>query len=279
MNKPDQVAIDEVPTADDIRGAAAEARGDTVAGIGQQPAAPQTPGGDLDWDSNDIEQEQPAEVVPDKPQTASAEPVNEEIRISAPKVEEDNPHLPAVYAKKFESDKGKKKIPELLKDKKTGKILKGIPQKTNKNGTAGRKPIIDDAVLATLRQAYLMDATDEEAAEFADIHVATLYNYQLKHPEFREEKSAWKQNSTMKARVTVYNNLTDPRIAAWYLERKKKDEFGTRTEVTGKDGQDLPPIKIEYVTPTDTTRINKDQIRGDTEAASGVVVADGSNNE
>lgn len=74
----------------------------------------------------------------------------------------------------------------------------------------------------------MFGATDEEACLFAQIHPDTLYEYQKQHPEFSEGKQAWKQNPTLRARKTVFDNLDDPKVAMWYLERKTRNEFGTK---------------------------------------------------
>lgn len=82
-----------------------------------------------------------------------------------------------------------------------------------------------DETLEKLREAFLMGATDEEACVYADIHPATLYNYQNKNEEYIEEKRAWKQNPVMVARKTVFESLGKLEDARWYLKKKKKDEF------------------------------------------------------
>lgn len=40
----------------------------------------------------------------------------------------------------------------------------------------------------------------------------------------------------LKARATVVAALHTPEVAKWYLERRRKDEFTSRQEHTGKDG-------------------------------------------
>lgn len=259
MKDQDFEVIDEVPTKDDIMAAIGGKQsfknGDTVKA---------TVTATVNDAENRIELKEQHSVNDVKKSPEKLK--NEEIRITAPQKKQDPEAAKNVVQ------------PSIIRDAK-GRITQPIPQKTNKNGKAGRKPAINDDVLEVLRQAFLTGATDEEAAEFADISVATLYRYQEKNPEFCEEKEAWKTNPVMKARVTVYNSLNDPRIAAWYLERKKKDEFSTRTEHTGKGGEDLPPVRIEYVTPTDAIRVNKDSLRSDLQTASSVAATTGSDDE
>ena len=112
----------------------------------------------------------------------------------------------------------------------------------------GRPTKLTPETLDKLRTAFLMGCSDVEACLFADISKTALYNYQQKNPEFVDKKEQWKEQLTLKARTVIANSLNnkDENTAKWYLERKKKDEFGTRTEVTGKDGETLqaPVINI-----------------------------------
>lgn len=96
-----------------------------------------------------------------------------------------------------------------------------------------------------LRQAFLIGATKEEAARYAGISKVTLYNYIEKVPEFMNEIKAWQDEPILKAKRKVVQELDkDVKNAQWYLERKKKDEFSSRTEVSG-DGQNPIRMMIE----------------------------------
>lgn len=95
----------------------------------------------------------------------------------------------------------------------------------------GRPRIIDDIVLKKLEEAFALGCTDEEASFYADISPRTLYNYQTENPEFLQRKDQLKQNPILKARQTLVNNLDKAENARWFLERKKKEEFGSHQEV------------------------------------------------
>jgi hypothetical protein len=47
---------------------------------------------------------------------------------------------------------------------------------------------------------------------------------------FYERKLQLKESPTVKARATIVADLDSPESAKWYLERKRKDEFSTKTE-------------------------------------------------
>jgi len=104
-----------------------------------------------------------------------------------------------------------------------------------------------------LEFAFLEGHTDQEASLIAGIHPATLYRYIKDHPEFDERKNLLKNNPIIKARQTLNRALeTNPDIAFKFLERKKRDEFGLKTEidVTSQGSRIvafnyLPPIEIE----------------------------------
>lgn len=101
---------------------------------------------------------------------------------------------------------------------------------------AGRKTIVTKDVLAKLEYAFIIGSTDEQASIYADISTDTLYYYQKKNPDFASKKLRLKQQPILKAKDTIYKNLDKSEIAKWFLERKAKNEFSLRTELTGKDG-------------------------------------------
>jgi len=122
----------------------------------------------------------------------------------------------------------------------------------------GRPTSMTPETLDLLRQAFLFGATDEEACAFAKIGKSTLYDYQNAHPEFSEQKDQWKEDPILKAKKTVVDSLDDTKNAQWYLERKKKDEFSPRSEVTGKDGKELTPLLVKFISDEkdrDTSRV------------------------
>lgn len=115
------------------------------------------------------------------------------------------------------------------------------PSKRKKPGTksqaskGGRPRVITPLVLQKLREAYLLDATDEEASEYAGINAGTLYNYQREHPGFIEKKQGWKSSVTFKAKKKVAEAVeTDADLALRLLERRQKEHYSTRTETEAK---------------------------------------------
>jgi hypothetical protein len=102
----------------------------------------------------------------------------------------------------------------------------------------GRPTVMTPEVVNKLEQAWSMGCSDLEACLFADISKQTLYDYQAKYPDFVDRKERLKEKLVLKARTVIANSLNsdDENTARWYLERKAKSEFGTRTEITGANG-------------------------------------------
>lgn len=115
--------------------------------------------------------------------------------------------------------------------------------------TAGRPTVMTPDVVNKLEQAFSMGCSDLEACLFANISKQSLYDYQAKHPEFADRKAMLKETLILKARSVIATSLNnkDENTAKWYLERKKKNEFGTRTEITGADGESLSPPVINIL--------------------------------
>lgn len=118
---------------------------------------------------------------------------------------------------------------------------------------AGRPTKMTELTVKKLEEAFAIGATDAEACFYADISKETLYTYQDKNPYFLDRKNALKHRPVLLARQTVVKNMeTDPLTARWYLERKVKKEFSTRTETditsNGNDvGLGITPDQAEQL--------------------------------
>lgn len=127
----------------------------------------------------------------------------------------------------------------------------------------GNPPKIVAEVITKLEYAFSIGCSDKEACLFAGVAPATLYNYQLKHPEFVERKDLLKKALCLEARQVVADKIKKNRdidTAKWYCERKMKDEFSNRAEITGAAGEPLaaPTINILPVVPvTETDKTEK----------------------
>ena len=145
-----------------------------------------------------------------------------------------------------------------MKPKKKPKITKPKAKPSGKH--PGGRPLFDgknpEIVMQKLEHVWALSGSDAEAAFFADISPAALCAYLKKHPEVAERKQALLNRPVLVAREAIVgafdgHALTrkdvdkkgnevivnmgtaprDPDVALKYLERKKRDEFATRTEV------------------------------------------------
>ena len=115
------------------------------------------------------------------------------------------------------------------------KDMKTTQGKKPRKSNAGRKLFdgqTEEIVLQKLEQVFSLDGTDEEACSYADISMAALYAYQKRNPRFLERKRRLKDKPILKARSSIVKALDDPNHSKWYLEKKRKKEFGNTLDVT-----------------------------------------------
>ncbi len=107
----------------------------------------------------------------------------------------------------------------------------------------GRPTKMTPETVKKLEEAFAIGASDGEACFYADISRETLNNYQQVNPQFLDRKNALKERPVLLARQTVIKAIeSDPLTARWYLERRRKNEFASRQELTGADGERIIPI-------------------------------------
>ncbi len=104
----------------------------------------------------------------------------------------------------------------------------------------GRPTVMTDDVLKKLEYAFNIGSNDREACSFAKISEKTLYNYQKENPDFLLKKLQDKDKPILKATATVVEDLDKVETAKWYLERRKKKDFSSRSELTGAEGEAIP---------------------------------------
>lgn len=108
-----------------------------------------------------------------------------------------------------------------------------------KKSKAGRPTVMTPTVIAKLETAFSLDSTVLEACFYAGISKDSYYDFLKDNPEYSDRFEALRNKPVLKARETVYKALGTPQYATWYLERKAKKEFATRTEHTGAEGEAL----------------------------------------
>ena len=115
------------------------------------------------------------------------------------------------------------------------------------NNCMARHIKMTDEVIGKLEQAFAFGCSDLEACRFADINPSTLYDYCRKNPEFSEKKSMLKLEPVLKAKKTLFDSLEDVKVAQWYLERKCKEDFNTKTEQKSPEDIPLSALRVEVI--------------------------------
>lgn len=124
-------------------------------------------------------------------------------------------------------------------------LKKGGDRMASKN-KGGRPTVMTPEMVQKLEEGFLKGLTDAECCLFCGISKQTLYDYCTKHPEFTDRKEDLKKQPAVQAKLNILDaiNQGDKDISKWYLERKNKDEFSLKQEITA-DVQEKVTINIE----------------------------------
>lgn len=101
----------------------------------------------------------------------------------------------------------------------------------------GRPPAITPDTLARLDYAFSIGCNDKEALAYADVSKSAFYRWLENNPEYRERKEALKARPVLKARKAAVDALDSDNekeknlMARWYLEKRRADEFGNKTDI------------------------------------------------
>lgn len=128
----------------------------------------------------------------------------------------------------------------------------------NKPNPVGRPTVMSAETIAKLEDAFMYGANDKEACFLAEIGRTTFYDYCKENPEFVNRIDDLKDMTKMLAKRNIARAVKKEaevgggiQASQWYAERKVKEEFSIRQEVTGKDGKDLIPTDPELKAKAD----------------------------
>lgn len=104
--------------------------------------------------------------------------------------------------------------------------------------TRGRNTVMTPEIIDKLELGYAMDMTDLEACIFAGIGKTAFYDWQKLNPDFAERKVELRASlgSNAKANIAAKIKGGDVPMSQWWLERRQKADYSTRTEKTGPGG-------------------------------------------
>lgn len=110
----------------------------------------------------------------------------------------------------------------------------------------GRPTLMTESVVAKLKEGFAQGFNISNACIWADISRDAYYDYCRKFRNFATQCEALQKKPLIKSIVVINKALDegDVSTAKWYAERKGKDEFSLRNEVTGENGD---PVKIVYI--------------------------------
>lgn len=118
--------------------------------------------------------------------------------------------------------------------------------------TAQSSHPIDTDVLHDFKFALCIGSSIAEACSHAGITEQGYNKWVAKMPEdlrldwkFLVEK--WQREMVLKARNTINADLDEPSTAKWYLERKRRNEFATRTEQELKKVEKFTDVSDEQL--------------------------------
>lgn len=112
----------------------------------------------------------------------------------------------------------------------------------------GRPTIMTEAVVAKLEYGFMKGLNVTECCHYADISRNCFYEYLEKNPEFKDRIEELKSSPSTRAKLNVVEAIEngDTDLSKWWLERRNKDEFSTKQEVSADVSSDVT-ISIELV--------------------------------
>ena len=117
-----------------------------------------------------------------------------------------------------------------------------------------RPTVMTPEVIAKLEKRFRDGATNLEAIEGL-ISEDTFYHHQKINPEFAARMDMAKEYTTEIARGVVSKAIKrgDRDTAKWWLERRNKAQFSTKTETDlTSGGNALSPILVKFIGEDDT---------------------------
>jgi len=113
----------------------------------------------------------------------------------------------------------------------------------------GRPTIMTPEAIKKMEDSFSQGFSISDACIFADISRETFYNYCQATEGFLDKCKALQQRPLLKSILVINKALNegDVNTAKWYAERKRKEEFSLRSEITGEEGEAIK-IKIPEIT-------------------------------
>jgi hypothetical protein len=129
----------------------------------------------------------------------------------------------------------------------------------NEHNPNGRPTIMTEATIGKLKEGFAQGFSVRNACIWAGINQDTYFEYCKKHPNFSEQCKTLQHKPLIKSILVINKALNegDVSTAKWYAERKAKDEFSLRNELTGEDGKAIENninIKVNFIDGNSNTK-------------------------
>ena len=114
-----------------------------------------------------------------------------------------------------------------------------VKKKKRNNKNMGRPTVFTPEVVTKIEKSLQNGFTIGKACHLAGISTMSYYREIERNQDFCDNMKRAQEWAVEKARQNVVMAIQegDQTTSRWYLERKAKDEFSVRNEVTGKDGK------------------------------------------
>lgn len=121
-----------------------------------------------------------------------------------------------------------------------------------KRAKTGRPPVITEATIRKLEEAFVYDVTVEAACLYAGISQNTYYEFVKKYPAFKERIAQLREAPILVATQVVMRQMqSDGDLALKTLERINKKVWSTRSEVAHSgeivDRHTIDPEQAELI--------------------------------
>jgi len=120
-----------------------------------------------------------------------------------------------------------------------------------------RKTVMTKESIKMLLDGFCQGFKVNHACMYANICKQTFYNYCNKHEGFLEHCHELRRIPSLKAISLIVKSIDEGNVnsAKWWLERKCKEEFSLRSEITGEDGEAIkikaPEITVNFTNEKD----------------------------
>lgn len=144
----------------------------------------------------------------------------------------------------------------------------GVSLKYMNTGPQGNYKMTSDTI-GKLEEAFALGASVKDACVHAHISRDSYYRWLRNEPGLSDRFERLQLEPILRAKKTIVDHLDDPRIAAWYLERKRRKEYAKNAEsVSENEIREEPDIFGERFGPRSTIRL----MPGFMEDQNGVIV-------